>query len=92
MIITNLESRDKHARQYLQESKEYAKFNITSNILELGAIKTGLYKKLSKKRKNLIRNIDENSLVDVSEIVGSINFIINNNSLNNSVIKLDKGL
>lgn len=26
MIITNLESRDKHARQYLQESKEYAKF------------------------------------------------------------------
>ena len=60
--------------------------------MELGAIKTGLYKKLSEKRKNLIRNIDENSLVDVSEIVGSINFIINNNSLNNSVIKLDKGL
>ena len=73
-------------------SKEYAKFNITSNILELGAIKTGLYKKLSDKRKNLIRKIDENSLVNVSEIVGSINFIINNNSLNNSVIKLDKGL
>lgn len=73
-------------------SKEYAKFNITSNILELGAVKTGLYKKLSEKRKNLIRNIDENSLVDISEIVNSINFIIKNNSLNNSIIKLDKGI
>ena len=73
-------------------SKEYSKFNITSNILELGAVKTGLYNKLSGKRKMLIKNINEDALVSISDIISSINFIIKNNSLNNSIIKLDKGL
>jgi NAD(P)-dependent dehydrogenase (short-subunit alcohol dehydrogenase family) len=73
-------------------SKEYGKFNITSNILELGAVKTGLYKKLSNKRKKIISNIENDNLVNVNDIINSINFIIKSSSLNNSIIKLDKGL
>ena len=73
-------------------SKEYSKFNITANILELGAVKTGLYNRLSGKRKMLIKNINEDALVSISDIISSINYIIKSNSLNNSIIKLDKGL
>lgn len=73
-------------------SKEYSKFNITANVLELGAVKTGLYNKLSGKRKMLIKKINEDNLVNISDIISSIKFIIKNNSLNNSVVKLDKGL
>ena len=75
-----------------QYQKNIAKFNITANILELGAVKTGLYNKLSGKRKMLIKNINEDTLVNISDVISSINFIIKNNSLNNSIIKLDKGL
>tara|TARA_B100000989_G_scaffold298904_1_gene290895 strand:+ start:583 stop:1260 length:678 start_codon:yes stop_codon:yes gene_type:complete len=73
-------------------SSEYKKLNITSNILELGAVETGLYKRLSRKRKNRILNTFDKKMVSIEDIINSIEFIINNKSLNNSIIKLDNGM
>ena len=73
-------------------SSEYKKLNITSNILELGAVETGLYKRLSKKRKKQILNTFEKKMVSIEDIINSIEFIIHNKSLNNSIIKLDNGM
>lgn len=74
-------------------AKEYAKFNITSNIIELGYFKTGLYKNLSKNVQNeLLMQIPSKKLGNVDNIVNCINFLINSDYVNGSKISIDGGI
>ena len=73
-------------------SEEYAKFNITSNIIELGAFDEGLYKGLSANlKKIIINNIPSKKLGKVINIFNAIEFIIKSDFLNGSVIKINGG-
>ena len=73
-------------------SKEYGKHNITSNIIELGAFDTGMYKKLNQKIKNkIIKKIPADKLGQKEDIVNTIKFIINTSFINGSVVKIDGG-
>ena len=73
-------------------SKEYGKYNITSNIIELGAFDTGMYKKLNQKIKNnIIKKIPSDKLGQKEDIINTIKFIIDTNFMNGSVVKIDGG-
>ena len=73
-------------------SKEYAKFNITSNALILGAFDTGMFQSLKEKVKNeLINQIPAKKLGKVEDIVRAIDFIIDSPFLNGAEITIDGG-
>lgn len=73
-------------------SKEYGKYNITSNIIELGAFDTGMYKKLNQKIKNnIIKKIPSDKLGQKEDIINTIKFIIDTNFMNGSIVKIDGG-
>ena len=73
-------------------SKEYAQYNITSNIIELGAFEAGMYKKLSKKEKiKILNKLPNKKLGTIKDIANTIKFLINTNFINGSVIKIDGG-
>ncbi len=73
-------------------SKEYGKYNITSNIIELGAFDTGMYKKLNQKIRNkIIKKIPADKLGQKEDIVNTIKFIIDTSFINGSVVKIDGG-
>ena len=65
---------------------------ISFSILGLGAVETELYKRLSKKRKNQILNTFYKKISSIEDMIKSIEFIIHNKFLNNSIIKLDNGM
>ena len=74
-------------------SKEYARFNITSNVIKLGNFNTGLFKKLPKsKQKTLIENIPSKKLGDFKDISSTIRLIINSNYINGAEINIDGGM
>ncbi len=74
-------------------SKEYAKFNITSNILLLGNFNYGMFKKLSTSKKTqLLNNVPNKKHGKIENIYNAIEFIINSDYVNNSEIKIDGGL
>ena len=74
-------------------SKEYAKFNITSNVLLLGNFNFGMFKSLSKeKQKQLLKKVPNNKHGHIKNIYNAIEFIINSDYVNNSEIKIDGGL
>ena len=73
-------------------SKENAQYNITSNIIELGAFEAGMYKKLSKKEKiKILNKLPNKKLGTIKDIANTIKFLINTNFINGSVIKIDGG-
>ena len=73
-------------------SKEYAQYNVTSNIFELGAFEAGMYKKLNKKEKMKITNkLPNKKLGTINEIALAIKFLIKSNFINGSIIKIDGG-
>lgn len=73
-------------------SKEYAQYNITSNIIELGAFEAGMYKKLSNKEKiKILNKLPNKKLGTIKDISNVIKFLINTNFINGSVIKIDGG-
>ena len=73
-------------------SKEYAQYNITSNIFELGAFEAGMYKKLDKKEKiKIINKLANKKLGTIEEIAHAIKFLIKSNFINGSTIKIDGG-
>lgn len=73
-------------------SKEYGKYNITSNVIDLGAFNSGMYKKLSNKSKNkILKDLPNSKLGEVKDIASTIKFLINNSFVNGSIIKLDGG-
>ena len=74
-------------------SKEYAKFNITSNILLLGNFNYGMFTKLSSSKKNqLLNKVPSKKHGKINNIYNAIEFIINSDYVNNSEIKIDGGL
>tara|TARA_B100000963_G_scaffold60448_1_gene48367 strand:+ start:39028 stop:39708 length:681 start_codon:yes stop_codon:yes gene_type:complete len=73
-------------------SKEYGKYNITSNIIDLGAFNSGMYKKLNNRNKNkILKNLPNSKLGEVKDIASTIKYLINNSFINGSIIKLDGG-
>ena len=74
-------------------SKEYSKFNITSNVISLGTFDTGLFHNLSeKKRKEILEMIPSKSTGDIDNIVNAIDFIIKSDYVNGSIINIDGGM
>jgi len=73
-------------------AREYAKFNITSNSLVLGAFNTGMFEDLKNKVKDeMINQIPSKKLGDVKDIVNAIKFILNSSFVNGSTITIDGG-
>ena len=74
-------------------AREYAKFGITSNVLQLGYYDTGMYQKLPEaKQVQLLNQIPSKKLGNVSNIVNAVEMIIKSDYLNGSVINLDGGI
>ena len=74
-------------------SKEYSKFNITSNVISLGTFDTGLFHNLSeKKRKEILETIPSKSAGDIDNIINAVNFIIKSDYVNGSIINIDGGM
>lgn len=74
-------------------SKEYGKFNITSNILTLGNFNSGMFKKLNKKKqKKLLESVPLKKTGEFKNIINAINLIINSNYINGTEIKIDGGI
>lgn len=73
-------------------AKEYAKFNITSNALILGAFNTGMFHSLKDKvKKEMIDQIPSNKLGEVRDIASAIKFLIESPFVNGSTITIDGG-
>ncbi len=73
-------------------SKEYARYNITSNIIKLGVFDTGMFHKLSEKnQKNFIDSIPSKKLGKTSNITNTIDFLINSEFVNGASITIDGG-
>lgn len=73
-------------------SQEYAEFNITFNSLSLGNFNYGLFKKLEKKiKENILKKIPSKKTGNIKNINNAINFIINSDYVNGSLINIDGG-
>jgi len=74
-------------------AKEYARFNITSNVLVLGYFSEGLINTLNNEmRKKIIDQIPAKRLGNVSNIANAIKFLIKSEYVNNSIINIDGGI
>lgn len=74
-------------------SKEYGRFNILSNIIELGYFNVGLSDSLEEKKVNqLKKDIPVKKFGDSIEVVNIIKLLINSNYINGSQIKVNGGL
>lgn len=74
-------------------AKEYARFNINSNILELGYFDGGLYNTLSEEIKTKILNtIPSKKLGEINEISACVDLIIKSKFINGSILKINGGL
>tara|TARA_B100001013_G_C24622143_1_gene447639 strand:- start:1265 stop:1945 length:681 start_codon:yes stop_codon:yes gene_type:complete len=73
-------------------AKEYAKFNVTSNSLILGAFNTGMFQSLNERvKKEMINQIPSKNLGDVRNIVSAIKFIVDSPFVNGASIRIDGG-
>lgn len=73
-------------------AKEYAKFNITSNSLILGAFNTGMFQHLNARvRKEMTDAIPSKNLGEVKNIINAVKFIIDSPFVNGASIKIDGG-
>jgi 3-oxoacyl-[acyl-carrier protein] reductase len=71
-------------------AKEYARFNITSNVLMLGAFETGMYLDLNEeKKKKILELIPSKKLGSVDNIVNAIEFLMKSDYVNGSIINID---
>ena len=74
-------------------AKEYAKFNITSNVLVLGTFDTGMFNKLPDRQKNkILDKIPSKKYGSISDVFNAINFIIKSDYVTSSVINVDGGI
>ena len=72
---------------------EYGKFNITSNILSLGYFKSNLWQAIPNKiKKERLKDIPSRKLGSIKNISNAIEFIINSEYVNKSIIKIDGGI
>jgi len=74
-------------------AKEYARFNITSNVLVLGNFEAGLINTLEENLKQKSLNeIPSKAFGKVSNIANAIEFLIKSEFVNGSVITIDGGM
>ena len=74
-------------------SKEYARFNITSNILSLGTFDTGMFHKINdNKKKEILKSIPSKKVGNISNIVNAVEFINKSDYVNGSIISIDGGM
>ena len=74
-------------------SKEYGRFNITSNILSLGTFDTGMFHKINdNKKKEILKSIPSKKVGNISNIVNAVEFINKSDYVNGSIISIDGGM
>jgi len=74
-------------------SKEYAKFNITSNVINLGYFDSPLWESIPEnKRKQLIKQIPSRRTGKADDLVPLFQCLIKSNYINGAHIDLDGGL
>ena len=74
-------------------SKEYARFNITSNILSLGTFDTGMFHKINdNKKKEILKSMPSKKVGNISNIVNAVEFINKSDYVNGSIISIDGGM
>lgn len=74
-------------------AKEYARFDITSNVLQLGYFDAGLIDELSEEhRRGILNRIPNHRLGSVMNIRHAIQFLIEADYVNGAVIPIDGGL
>lgn len=73
--------------------KEYARFNVTSNVLQLGYFDTGLIDTLSEKARDaILSRIPSRTLGNVSNIVRTVRWLIEADYVNGALIPIDGGI
>ncbi len=74
-------------------AKEYARFDITSNVLQLGYFDAGLIDALSEEhRREILSRIPNHRLGSVINIRHAIQFLIKADYVNGAVLPIDGGL
>lgn len=74
-------------------AREYAKYGVTSNVLQFGYFETGMWDKLTDEKKiELLDEVPNKELGSVQNIVNAIEFIIKSDYLNGSIVTLDGGI
>jgi 3-oxoacyl-[acyl-carrier protein] reductase len=74
-------------------AKEYARFNITSNVLSLGHFETGLYNQLAEDvKERLLNQIPARKLGKVSNVANAIQFLMQSEFVNGATINIDGGM
>jgi NAD(P)-dependent dehydrogenase (short-subunit alcohol dehydrogenase family) len=74
-------------------AKEYGRFNITSNVLELGYFDVGLIDALpAETRQKLINEIPSRALGRPANIVHAVEFLMKAEFVNGTVIGIDGGI
>jgi NAD(P)-dependent dehydrogenase (short-subunit alcohol dehydrogenase family) len=73
-------------------SREYARYNITSNIIKLGVFNTGMFHALSEKnQKAFLDRIPSKKLGQTSNVTNAISFLIDSDFVNGASITIDGG-
>ena len=73
-------------------SKEYGRFGITSNIVELGYFEKGLIEKFNQEKiKNIISSTSTRRLGVIDDIIHAIEFIKKSDFYNGEILKLNGG-
>jgi NAD(P)-dependent dehydrogenase (short-subunit alcohol dehydrogenase family) len=74
-------------------AKEYARFNVTSNILSLGYFKSEYTESLSEdEKKEVLKRIPSRRFGDISNIAQAIQFLMRSDYVNGTQIQIDGGL
>ena len=72
-------------------SKEFSRYNITSNCLSLGFFKSPLFNKINPDLKKILSRCDIKTTGDIDSILNAIRFISNSKYLTGSTLYLDGG-
>ena len=74
-------------------AKEYAKFSITSNILQLGYFGVGLFNEFTDERKKeALKKVPTKKAGNPLNIVNAIDMIMKSDYINGAVIQIDGGI
>jgi len=74
-------------------ANEYGRFNITSNILNLGYFESGLAERLSDEaKKDILARIPSKSFGKIRDIAYAVEFLIKSGGVNGSVLTIDGAL
>lgn len=72
---------------------EYSRFNITCNIVSIGYAETPMWLNIDQqKRKNMLKDVPGKKMVELNEVNNTIDYFLQNRSINGEIIKLDGGM